>query len=134
MLRVNPKKVIADYPAVAYMEARPMYRLEFEEELVALHHDDVFAVDLGRGFHEFTAFTITGYAVDNAMDPFEAHEEAKRNGHAVVTAYGNGASLTAWEREKKTVGVLTIGQRVLIEGKIYALQPAPNSNVTFVAA
>ena len=125
MIYVNPEKVIADYPAFKYCEARTSC---FHGDAVPVHHNDVFATKFpGKGYESrHTVFTGAGYAVENCEDV--ATILAKCEG---PSTFGNGVSLTAHKREKETIAFLALGSTVCIEGAYYTLVELANQNVGF---
>jgi len=130
-------ETIADFPA--YRIYKPYDGRKFK-------HGDVIALPFesrshGTLYHFFTLGTIAGYAIQNGEDPIEAIDRCKRQmvedkyaGHKLYWANANAVCIHNGPVVKKEVPGFNFGDTIILQGKVFTLQPDHNNNVKLVEA
>ena len=128
MIYVDPKNVLADYPAYEILEPRDMSRGYPE-----IHDEDQLAIMGKRGHWQIcTAGSIVGSAVRNAENVMDAIARAMGRGEKMYWINLNAVCITDQKQEKKRYAGFFVGDRVIMEGKIFEIQHAPNDNFSLV--
>lgn len=130
-------QTIADYPA--YRIYKPRAGQKFK-------HGDKIAIPFqsrshGTLYHFYTLGTVAGYAIQNGEDPEEAIARCKRQmiedrhaGHKLYWANQNAVCLHNGPVRKEEVPGFEFGDTLILQGKVFRLEPAPNNNCKLVEA
>lgn len=131
MLYVDPTKVVADFPAVKYVEARETADYDNSGiKIVQVHHRDEFASQLREGHQtNFSFFSVFGSALGSCEDPIKQMERAVGFGHELHGVIQSSVGISDQKSEKKLTGVIKIGQKIKFEGKYFELQKSANNNI-----
>lgn len=118
-------KTIADFPAYRIIDEADR---EFED-------GDVIAVPYDRrpdlwSFH--TLGSVAAFARKSKLDPDAAVARAREKGEDLYYAFGNGACLTAYTRDKEIVPGFRIGDAIKFAGRTFRIARAPNNNIRLI--
>lgn len=126
---LHTENILADYPAFEVRKAR-----KSNEGVVRVHHNDEFSLNVPTrsdrdSYHKFSFFSISGYALQFANCPFDAHERADKFGQKKFVVTGWGPMITSHEQDKKTLVGLVFGDTIQFEGKLFTLEPDADNNI-----
>ena len=125
-------ETIADFPAYRIYKAYAGRKFK---------HGDKIAIPFesrshGTLYHFFTLGTVAGYAIQNGEDPVEAIERCKQHmierpydGHKLYWANANAVVISNMKMEKEEVPGFNFGDEIILQGKVFVLERAPNNNV-----
>ena len=123
-------KVIFECPAYVVHESIKHYR---HNSLIQLKHGTKLScADFGSLRKQFTAGSIMGCGRDDLMPgdtiaDYIERDIAKGGGEHWINA--NMVSLVAGKREQERYMNISVGDRVLFEGKTYTVEKRPNDNL-----
>jgi hypothetical protein len=129
-------ETIADFPA--YRIYRPYDGRKFRHgEKIAL---PVETRTHGTLWHFFTLGTVEGYAIQNGECPIEAlarHEKFAaelKDGRERYWANADAVCIHNGPKTKNEVPGFNWGDKIVLQGKTFTIEHAPNNNVKLVAA
>jgi hypothetical protein len=134
---INMNATIADFPA---------YRIYKAYDGRKFKHGDVIAVPYdsrshGQLYRFYTLGTVEGYAIANGECPIEAlkrhYEMAAKfpyHGHNRYWANQNNVCIHNGPVVKVEVPGFELGQQIILQGKIFTIEAAPNGNIKLVEA
>lgn len=119
-------KTIADFPAYRIIDEADR---EFED-------GDVIAVPYSERRPDlwsfFTLGSVAAFARKSKLDPDAAVARAREKGEELYYAFGNGACLTAYTRDKEIVAGFRIGDSIKFAGLTFRIVRAPNNNIRLI--
>lgn len=119
---------IADFPA---------YRIYEPYEGRKFRHGEVIAIPFvsrshGTLYHFYTLGTVAGYAVERGDDPEECLATARERGHKLHWANANAVTIHNGPKVKKEVPGFNIGDPIILQGRTFRIEKAPNDNINLV--
>lgn len=117
-------KIIADYPAYTIVEDKD--REYTDGDVIAVPYQ---SARYGTLYSFYKLGSVEGYAREYGEDPAEEVARAKQHGHELHYAYALGATITAWEQDKRVVPGFEHGDAIKAFGKKFKIIPAPNQNI-----
>lgn len=124
--------IIADYPAYTIIENRPNWRGQ-----TVIRAGEVYAIRSKKHYRTgeqlwtfVTAGSAASYAISNDECPVAGYARAKARGHKTHWLNNNAVTISANPGPKTTHKEIIVGQIVVMEGRYFKVENAPNGNFT----
>lgn len=128
-MSVYTKQVaVATFPAYVVFEREAEPRTGFVNITAA----DTLGLDSGRGyFRRYSPGSCASYALEYNECPIAAYERAVKLGHPTHWINACSTVLSDSPRAQEQLVRVTLGMRVLFEGRKFTIEAAPNNNLRF---